>query len=60
MFNCSTNNYAAKMLFCLAEIIKKNIFLSFNVIDLTVLQRYQGTGMSIVYLRVSARTINVF
>lgn len=36
--NYYTNNYAAKMLFCLLEIIKKYIFLCFNVIDLPVLQ----------------------
>lgn len=57
--NYYTNNYAAKMLFCLLEIIKKYIFLCFNVIDLPVLQGYQGTGRSTVYLHARAKTINV-
>lgn len=56
MFNCSKIVMLRKCYFFLmAEIIKKNIFLSFNVIDLPVLQGCQGTGMSTVYLHASAR-----
>lgn len=44
----------------MAEIMKKNIFLSFNVIDLPVLQGCQGTGMSTVYLHASARPLTNF
>lgn len=50
---------AAKMLFGLAEKINKNIFLSFNLIDILILQGYQGTGMSTVCLHSSSKTINL-
>lgn len=44
------------MSICLAELNNKNLFLSFNVVDLPVLQGYQGTGTSPVGLHPSPET----
>lgn len=43
-------NSAANMWLCLTEINNKNIFGTFNVMDLPILQGYQGTGTSTVRL----------
>lgn len=41
------------MFICLAELNNKNLFLSLDVIDLPILQGYQGTGKSPVFLNPS-------